>query len=439
MNRVVTMSIAMLGFTLNTVGQSVSPIVIHDDNTVTITASFPKAEQVYIKGTFLPKARTYRTPAGVFGKEGREEMKKSDTGLWTFTTKPLPSELYTYNFNIDDADTFDISNANRDRDINTWLNFFIVPGGIGDNYISRNVPHGSVDAVWYESSFPNLPKRRMMIYKPPHYSKNSKYPVLYLLHGTGGDEKSWMGFGRVVQIVDNLISQGKCKPMIVVMPNGIANRAATPGEDPYNDSPASSAAVESMFGLIESRFVPEVVKYVESHYPVIPEKRCRAIAGLSLGGLHTLYISVNNPNEFDYVGLFSAQTTNTLTSSSKIDKVERIASNFDKLSGIFPFIAKKGKGKRLDSYADIVNTGSLSVYDSLDVKLKYLFEDKPKLYYIAYGKDDFVKKLNDDFRAKLDSKGYKYVLNLTDGGHTWENWRKYLVDFLPRLFNNDNN
>lgn len=180
--------------------------------------------------------------------------------------------------------------------------------------------------------------------------------------------------------------------------------------------------------------MPEVVKYIETHYPVIAAKSGRAIAGLSLGGLHTLFISANNPKAFDYVGLFSAQTTNTITSSRKIGRIERLASTIDKISDTFPFLARGEKGKRIDGYASLVGEGRLAVYDSLDYKLRQQFDDKPKLYYIAYGRDDFVKKLNEDFRQRLDSNNYKYVLNITDGGHSWENWRKYLVDFLPRLF-----
>lgn len=433
MNKIACFIVSLLTVATNMSGQNVAPVVIHDDHSATISVRFPGAEEVLIKGTFQPKARTYRTPAGVFGKEGKAKMSKAAAnGLWTYTTSPLLSEMYTYNFEVADKDTFDINNPNRDRDIDTWLNFFIIPGGIGDNYLTKNVPHGKISLVWYNSTIPNLPRRRMAVYTPPEYSNSKKYPTLYLFHGTGGDEKSWMGFGRVQQILDNLIAQKRCKPMVVVMPNGIANRAATPGEDPYNNTPASSSAIESMLGMTESTFVHDVVEYIESHYSVIPQKKGRAIAGLSLGGLHTLFISANNPKTFDYVGLFSAQTTNAMT-SRRIGQVKDLASAFDKVTDVFPFLSKKGN--KIDTYSDFVNCGSLSVYDSLDTKLEKQFGDHPKLYYIAYGKDDFVKKLNEDFRKKLDAYGFKYTLNLTDGGHTWENWRKYLVDFLPRLFN----
>lgn len=430
-NKILYSVFSILAFGIDLSAQEYRPVVVHDDQSVTITAYFPDAEEVYVKGSFLPKGRTFRTPVGVFGKEGKAKMTKATNDLWTYTSKPLASELYTYTFNVDEKDTFDIKNPAKYRDIDSWLNYFVIPGGIADNYVTKNVPHGRVSLVWYKSSLPNLPKRRMAVYTPPDFSANTKYPVLYLLHGTGGDEKSWLELGRAQQILDNLIAKGKCKPMIVVMPNGIADRAATPGEDPYNKKPASSSAIESMMGLTESAFVPEVVKYVEGNYPVIKSKSGRAIAGLSLGGLHSLFISANNPDCFDYVGLFSAQTTNSISTTNKINSLESLASTFDKVTDLFPFL---GKGKKLDNYADYVNEGKLEVYDSIDVKLRKQFKVAPKLYYIAYGKDDFVKKLNEDFCKKLDTAGYQYVLNLSEGGHSWDNWRKYLMDFLQRIF-----
>lgn len=295
--------------------QSAKPVSIANDKAVTVSVSFPKANEVYIKGSFVPKARTYKTPAGVFGKKGKREMEQRQGGIWTYTTNPLPSELYTYNFEVNDVDTFDVSNPNQVRDVNTIYNYFIITGGIADDYV--NVPHGKVDYMWYHSSLPNLPRRRMAIYTPPQYSSGGRYPVLYLLHGSGGDETSWLGLGRAAQILDNLIAAKRCQPMIVVMPNGNSDRAAAPDEDLYNTAPASATAFESMLGQIESVFVNEVINYVENHYRTINDKEHRAIAGLSLGGLHTLFISANAPDEFDYIGLFSAQTTNMLTTSEK--------------------------------------------------------------------------------------------------------------------------
>lgn len=430
MNKQVFTLLCMLCIGVQAMAQNVKPVTINADNSVTIAVRFDGAEDVYVKGNIIYNSPLRQALPKAFKKK-KAEMERDSSGIWRYTTKPLASELYTYSFEVDDKDTFDIANPNHVRDVNTWLNYFIISGGIANDYISRNVPHGKVSLVWYNSSLPGLPKRRMAVYTPPDYKPSLKYPVLYLLHGTGGDETSWTGLGRARQILDNLIASKRCVPMIVVMPNGIANHAAAPGEDPYNTSPASSNAVESMMGLIEYAFVPEVVNYVETNYPVIKEKDSRAIAGLSLGGLHSLFISANNPDMFGYVGLFSAQTTNSMTSGRKIGRVEHLASTIQQVTDAFPFL---GKGKRIDRYADYVGEGRLEIYDSIDAKLQRQFASPPRLYYIAYGTDDFVKRLNDDYRKKLDASGYKYVLNLSDGGHTWSNWRKYLVDFLPRLF-----
>ena len=436
MKHALLLSIPTLLVCLSASAQAVKPVSIANDKAVTISVSFSKAGEVYLKGSFVPKARTYKTPAGVFGKEGKLEMERSQGCVWTYTTNPLPSELYTYNFELNEVDTFDVSNPNQVRNINTIYNYFIITDGIADDYVDDDVPHGKVGYVWYQSSLPDLPRRRMAIYTPPQYSSGGSYPVLYLLHGSGGDETSWLGLGRAAQILDNLIAAKRCQPMIVVMPNGNSDRAATPGADPYNTAPASVTAFESMLGLTESIFVSEVVNYVERHYRTINDKEHRAIAGLSLGGLHTLFISANVPSEFGYVGLFSAQTTNMLTTSEKIGSVKKLASAFGKFKGLLKSFGGGNKRNHIDRLAEKVNEGKLDIYDNLDEKLKRQFANPPSLYYIACGKDVFVKKLNDDFRAKLDAGGYKYVYNETDGGHSWENWRKYLVDFLPRLFKN---
>ena len=136
----------------------------------------------------------------------------------------------------------------------------------------------------------------------------------------------------------------------------------------------------------------------------------------------------------DYVGLFSAQTTNTLN-NKKIKKVGKIAKGIDNITSSVPFLGKGKLGKKLSSFKDGIDSGELSIYEDIDKKLKLQFKKPPKLYYIAVGRDDFVKKINDDYRLKLSDAGYKYTYRETDGGHSWENWRKYLVDFLPRLFN----
>jgi len=364
-------------------------------------------------------------------KGGKIKMKKTGDN-WTYTTDILPSEFYTYYFEVDEKKVKDPNNPNKVRDIADTLNYFIIGNGIADDYVEHSVAHGTVKKVWYPSTLNGMKKRRMTIYLPKSYSSNTqkRFPVLYLLHGSGGDEDAWEGCGRAIQILDNLIAEGRCKPMIVVMPNGNAGLAAAPGSDPKNPNQKPSAMnTNSILGQIESVFMDEIVDYVDENYRTINDKAHRAIAGLSLGGLHTLFISMNNPTKFDYVGLFSAQTTNVLN-DKRIGSMQKLGEAWNELKSNLPFIG----GGSVDRKISSLTSEDLSIYNDVDNKLKAQFSTAPKLYYIAVGRDDFVKKLNDDLRLRLDAKGYKYHYNETDGGHTWENWRKYLVDFLPRLF-----
>lgn len=407
--------------------QNVISPVINPDNSVTFTYTNPDAEEVFLKGSFVPR----KNIIGPLGKSGKFEMVK-DGDNWTYTTEPLSSELYTYTFEVDEKDILDPLNPNISRDIADSLSYFIVKGGIANDYVTKNVPHGAIKKVWYPSSLNGMKKRRMTIYLPAGYTtdKQKKYPVLYLLHGSGGDEEAWADGGRAIQILDNLIAEGRCKPMIVVMPNGNIDLTAAPGEDPENpDVKPSAMNTNSMLGKFESSFMTEIVNYVDNHYNTIPKKSHRAIAGLSLGGLHTLFISLNNPDDFDYVGLFSAQTTNALENKS-IGTMQKLGDAWEDIKDSLPFI----NGSQLDKTISKYTSNELSIYSNVDKKLKEQFSTPPKLYYIACGKDDFVKKLNDDWRLKLYSGGYNFYYNETDGGHTWNNWRKYLVDYLPRLF-----
>lgn len=390
-------------------------------------------DEVVLTGSFLPR-KTYKTPAGVFGRDGEVEMKRVGDE-WVYATPPLASEMYTYRFLIDGKPVVDPCNPDTVRDVDEFYNFFIVPGIPGSYYLDEAIPHGTLTAHWYDSSIPSMPRRRLMVYTPAGYQQGGqRYPVLYLLHGSGGDETSWSQYGRAFQILDHLIHEHKCPPMIVVMPNGIADRAAAPGYDRYNGEPASSKNVESMMGAVERAFVPDIVNFVDTHYRTMADSAHRAIAGLSLGGLQTIVTSANNPGVFSYVGLFSAQTTNGM-SDRDIRRANRFGKRMDKLQDNLPFLVKRGLGKKVADLAGKLQKGDLTVYDSIDTKLRRQFQCGVRLYYIAVGRDDFVMKLNKDFRHKLDTLGLAYSYHETDGGHSWENWRKYLIDFLPRLFN----
>lgn len=432
MNKIIVSLIAVLGLSISCSAQtSIQSPIINPDNSVTFNVSFPQAEEVFLRGTVVPAKKLIRTSAGAYTKDGKIQMVKKD-GIWTCTTGVLPSEFYTYYFEVDGQPRIDPNNPNTVRDIADTLSYFVIKGGIADDYVKKSVAHGTLKKVWYPSTLNGMKKRRMTVYLPAGYSSSTqkKYPVLYLLHGSGGDEDSWTACGRASEILDNLIASGRCEPMIVVMPNGNADLAAAPGADPRNPNVKPSAMnTSSMLGKIESVFMDEVVDYVDENYRTLADKQHRAIAGLSLGGLHTLFISLNNPDKFDYVGLFSAQATNALN-NKRIGGLQAIGEAWGTLKENLPFIGGGSVDRKISQYT----SDELSIYDNIDTKLAALFSTPPRVYYIALGKDDFVKKLNDDYRKKLDAKGFRYAYNETDGGHTWENWRKYLVDFLPRLF-----
>ena len=331
---------------------------IHRDHTVTFRIKAPLAMKVRITGDFLPVTQV-DTPYGKMDTAGYADMTKTEGGYWEYTTpSPLSSELYNYTFVVDSVPVVDPQNVYAPRNVDALYAQFLIGGGCADLYKVTDVPHGTVTRRWYDSTALGM-QRRIAIYTPPGYETSGKnYPVLYLLHGMGGDEESWLTIGRLSQIMDNLIAQGKAKPMIVVMPNGN---------------------------------VPDIMKFIDANYRTLPEKSGRAIAGLSMGGLHSLYISREYPDKFDYVGLFSAVTR-------PIQKVDS------------------------------------PIYQDGDKKIDRQFANPPKLYWIGIGKTDFLYKLNVAYRRQLDEKGYKYIYHETEGGHTWSNWRTYLSEFVPLLF-----
>lgn len=338
--------------------------------------------------------------AGMFSKDGKAKMTDSGDGIWTYTSQPLDSELYWYNFIVDDDSVrYDKRNKNTTRDIATTYNYFIIKGGIADNYVDATGEKGVLKYVWYPSKLNGMSKRRMAVYLPYGYTSSShKYPVLYLLHGSGGDETSWADCGRLTQIMDNLIAQGLCRPMIVVMPNGNVDLAAAPGSDPDNpDVKPSGKNTNSMLGKFEKSFVPEIVTYIDKNYRTIPDKHHRAIAGLSLGGLHTLYTSLNNPETFDYVGLFSAQTSNALGDKG-VGNLKSIGESWNQLKQALPFIGGGSVDRKITNITGGQSDENLAIYENIDGKLKAFYESDPKLVYIAVGKDDFTKKLNDNLR-----------------------------------------
>lgn len=371
-------------------GQEIVSPEIHSDNTVTFHLQAPEANKVEITGDFLPTQKM-KSPMGEYDAPGVAELTKGENGVWSFTTaQPLSSELYGYSFIIDGVKVIDPNNVYMNRDIATITSIFIIGDGRADLYKVNDVPHGTVARRWYNSPTLKM-NRRITIYTPPGYEASTgKYPVLYLLHGAGGDEEAWIALGRATQILDNLIAQGKAKPMIVVMPNGNAGQKSAQGESDQGMYKPSFMGNTRMDGAYEESF-PEIVKFIDSNYRTLATKSNRAISGLSMGGFHSLHISKEYPDMFDYVGLFSA--------------------------AILPRDGVKSE-----------------IYDNMEGKLKIQFSKKPKLYWIAIGSADFLYKNNVDFRKILDDNKYPYTYVETGEGHIWKNWRIYLSEFLPLLF-----
>lgn len=374
------------------------------DGSVTFNIFAPQAKEVSVSGDFLPTVKM-QTPRGEYDVPGNAKLTKGEQGLWSFTTTTLDPELYSYIFNVDGLNVNDPANVYLNRDIATLSNIFIVTKAQGDKgylYSVNDVPHGNVAKVWYDS--PKLGMhRRLTIYTPPGYHNGSAYPVLYLLHGAGGDENAWSELGRAAQIMDNLIAAGKAKPMIVVMPNGNPNCQAAPGEWAFGMYTPSflgqTGPKTAPKASMEESFM-DIVDFVDSQYRTIKSRNGRAVCGLSMGGGHTFGIARLFPTTFDYYGLFSA-------------------------------------GLRI---AKPIDLSKPSIYEEMQTnkpfqeQMKRLFDSNPKLFWIAIGKTDFLYQANADLRRFLDEHRYKYEYVETQGGHIWRNWRIYLTDFAQKVF-----
>ncbi len=362
---------------------------VHADRTVTFRYYAPEAQKVELTGDFLPP-RKIVTPEGEWDASGVVEMQRDEQGVWSYRTAPLASELYAYSIFVDGIKAADVSNVYQVRDVASLANIFLVGGGQGDLYGVQQVPHGSVLRCWYPSPELGL-ERRISIYLPAGYETSKKhYPVLYLLHGMGGDEEAWLGLGRAAQILDNLIAQGRAEEMIVVMPNGNAALEAAPGETAQGLYKPQFRLPRTMEGSFETSF-QDIISYVDRHFRTVKRSSHRAIAGLSMGGFHAMHISRYYPNTFDYVGLFSAAI-----------RPERAVGS--------------------------------PVYEDIEGTLRRQKENGVVLYWIACGNADFLWQHNLDYRKLLDEMDFPYHFRESEGGHTWNNWRLYLTEFLPQIF-----
>ena len=366
---------------------------IHADRTVTFRLSAPKASEVTLNGSW-EAARDIK-------------MSKDDGGIWSVTVGPLAAQLWGYWYLVDGVKALDPGNGETQRDGSRIDNLLMISGPESDLWDFKDVPHGTIHTVWYPSPTLKQDRRRMYIYTPPGYEANqTRYPVLYLLHGGGGDEDAWVTMGRANVILDNLLAAGKAKPMIVVMPNGNATQTVSQGYA-YGPTPAPQsvtapappplqAAAGGGRGAVAPRppqpypgsypesLVKDVIPFVEKTYRAIANKDNRAIAGLSMGGGHTLMATNNNPGVFGYIGVFS--------------------------SG--PRTVDEAYEKQLDA----VKAGGV------------------KFYWTGAGTTDMAREGTMNLHSLLEKHGFKTSYKEIPGSHYWFLWRDFLGDFGSILF-----
>jgi enterochelin esterase family protein len=356
------------------------PPEVQADNSVIFRIKAPDAKKVILLGTWPPSKYEFTI-----------QMERKDS-IFEVKVGPLPSAMYEYRYLIDGISTTEPGSSLVTHDGVNVENRLMVPGPQADLYDAKVVPHGQVTSIWYLS--PTLgSERRMSVYTPPGYEKsNKRYPVLYLLHGAGGDEEVWVNRGRANYILDNLIAAGKAIPMIVVITNGNPNTLAAPLDRSYtaksNDNIIGAMASQKF----EESLMKDVIPYIESNYRVIADPDHRAITGFSMGGYQTQNITNSNPEKFKYIGVMSMGLFSSAAPGMKYDK------------------------------------------DAHSKQLEAVKKSNPKVYWIAIGKGDFLYQSAVKLRALYDEVGLKYTYTETDHRHEWNAWRLYLTEFAPMCF-----
>jgi enterochelin esterase family protein len=345
-------------------------------------------------------------------------MTKGEDGIWQLTVTGLKPEMWTYTFNADGVRMLDPGNVNVLRDGRRFLSGLMVPGKASALYEVTEVPHGTVRQVWYPSPALDMKQRRMYIYTPSGYDGGTqRYPVLYLLHGGGGDEEAWDTLGRANEIIDNLIAAGKAEPMIVVMTNGNWNQTAAPGvtpQAPPNAGPPNPANLSAMVIKFSTSLVPDVIPFVDKNYRTISDRDHRAIAGLSMGGGQSILVGLGNLDKFAYVGSFSA----ALPLLPGALKTVPIQPGPHRLRG-------PGQGQELN----------LTALDQDFPELNAGANTRIRLLYLACGEDDGLITSHRQFMDWLNTKGVKYKKMLLPGyAHEWAFWRISLANFASQLF-----
>lgn len=342
--------------------------IVNLDRTVTFTLNAPQANEVTLN---------WQNMVGPSPRADPIPMAKDVNGVWSVTLGPLDPNWYGYGFILDGVRIADPANRDIWSGPTSAWSYVFVPGPEADFMANALVPHGAVATVRYFSKLTQT-QRQMQVYTPPGYNHdNRRYPVLYLMHGGGGNDTDWIVNMRANYIMDNLIAQDLVVPMIVVMADG--NVGTYPRNGPITAD------------LFPQELMDSIIPTIEEYFRVAPGAKNRALAGLSLGGLWTLDTFLLEPRAFSYFGVFS--------------------------SGWFP-----------DFRTDLVEN------------FEYLLTNpeinkRTKLLWITIGgPEDIAYNNNYATLAVLDEYNIKYTFVQGTGGHVWDVWRHNLWDFAPLLF-----
>lgn len=338
---------------------------VNDDRTVVYRFFAPSAKEVKLS------TQTERTPV---------QMTKEESGVWSVTLGPIKPDIYPYHYIVDGVSVADPKNGWLFPNEGFQSSLVDVSDASTAVQTLRDVPHGTVSYRYYTNS--ELGQRPVVIYTPPGYDKDqkTKYPVLYLLHGTTDTEETWTKVGRANIILDNLIAEGKAKPMIIVMPYGRA----------FPKISKSSGSLRNWDNLQEFKkdFMNNLVPFVEKNYRVKADADNRAIAGFSGGGGETLYLGLNHPELANWVCGFAPGM---------------LKEEFDRNNAV--------------AFGDVAATNK-----------------RLKLFWIGVGKEDILYNVIQDYLVVLKDKNVKHETFISEGGHTWMNCRLYLTTIAQKIF-----
>ncbi|TVR16772.1 MAG: glycosyl hydrolase [Balneolaceae bacterium] len=355
----------------------------HEDGNVTFSILAPYAQEMKLHGSWMPDWNE------------RIELVKGENGVWSVTVENLKPDYYTYSYFSNSLRMIDPHNALVIRDGRNHFSGFLLSGEESRYYEVNESHSGTLQEIWYSSPFLDL-ERRMVVYTPHGYeTSGKKYPVLYLLHGGGGDEKAWSELGLANRILDNLIAGGEAEPMIVVMTNGNPNQTSSWFNTPGYSSEADPGFLNTMGNeQFERSLVDDVIPFIERNFRVIPEREYRAVAGLSMGGWQTQRLAYHHPEVFNYYGVMSMGVIRTGAFGYEVDEL----------------------------------------IEHTRIKMDQLNELGFELYWIACGIDDFLYDSVEHMVELLEANDFNFIYRESSGGHTWDRWRLYLSEFAPMLF-----